>query len=367
MRDASDPAYTRSGVGRPSRGLAWKAGLLQGLLSGTISTLVITLGAPRIGRDRALDWMEIGTVLLGADSVRIEPHWSNIAAGVFVHQAADLSWAIVFFALGRHWTWSLAPRTLLMLAMPWAAITAAIEYYVILPTLQPLVVMQVPFWTALGVHVTSGLLYPFYPHVRAMVVRRPVRWDVISRGLLAALTAGIVALAGLEILGRIDREPRWPLTEADGHAYHAQFLRDMTAHHAVGTELALLAASNAGDARLRQLGRLMAANQEGEIEVMSRWWRSWTGVSMPRPSAEHAHIPGMPRPETIARLSDQHGTRFDAGFVPVMIEHHRGAVQMANRAWRDASDPRIRLLADSIRHAQTRQISAMAALGPAQR
>jgi hypothetical protein len=132
-------------VGRPSRGLAWKATLLQGLLSGTVSTLVITLGAPRIGRDRALDWMEIGTVLLGANSVRSEPQWSNIAAGVFVHQSADLAWAVVFFALGRHWTWNLAPGLLLTLAMPWAALTAAIEYYVILPWLQPLVVMQVPF------------------------------------------------------------------------------------------------------------------------------------------------------------------------------------------------------------------------------
>jgi hypothetical protein len=56
-----------------------------------------------------------------------------------------------------------------------------IEYYLILPKLQPLVVMQVPFWTALGVHVTSGLLYPFYPQVRAIVTRQPVRRDVLSR------------------------------------------------------------------------------------------------------------------------------------------------------------------------------------------
>ncbi|HEV8695405.1 MAG TPA: hypothetical protein VGQ93_14675, partial [Lysobacter sp.] len=134
------------------RRIAWTAGVLQGLLSGTVSTLVVTLGAPRIGRDRALDWMEIGTVLLRADSIRVDPEWWNIAAGIVVHQAADLSWAIVFFALGRYWTWNLTAPILFVIALPWAAITAAIEYYVILPGLQPLVVMQVPFWTALGVH-----------------------------------------------------------------------------------------------------------------------------------------------------------------------------------------------------------------------
>jgi hypothetical protein len=123
------------------RGIAWTAGVLQGLLSGTVSTLVITLGAPRIGRARDLDWMQIGTVLLRSDSVRVEPEWWIVAAGILVHQAADLSWAVVFFALGRYWTWNLTAPVLLVFAMPWAAITAAIEYYVILPELQPLVIM----------------------------------------------------------------------------------------------------------------------------------------------------------------------------------------------------------------------------------
>ena len=330
-----------------------------------MSTLVITLGAPRIGRDRALDWMEIGTVLLGASSVRIEPQWWNIAAGVLVHQSADLAWAVVFFALGRHWTWYLTSRALLVVAMPWAALTAAIEYHAILPRLQPLVVVQVPFWTALGVHITSGLLYPFYPRIRAVAARQSAEWDVTSGVLLGATGAGVAALTILELLGRADREPRWPLATDADRAYQAQFLRDMTAHHVVGAQLASLAASNASDASLQQLGRLMAANHGGEIEVMSRWWRSWMRAPMPRPSAaEHADIPGMPSSETVAHLSEQSGHRFDAAFLPVMIGHHRGAVRMANTAWREAADPRVRLLADSIRHAQTRQISTMRALLP---
>lgn len=347
------------------RRIAWTAGFIQGLLSGTVSTLVITLGAPRIGRDRGLDWMEIGTVLLRADSVQVEPQWWNLAAGVFVHQAADLSWALVFFALGRYWTANLTPGMLLFLAMPWAALTAAIEYFAILPRLQPLVVMQVPFWTALGVHVTSGLLYPFYPHIRGFVVSRSVPWSLVDRGLLTALGAAVVALLGLEILAYADREPRWPLASAGERAYDTRFLREMSAHHAVGVELASAAASNADDRRLRRLGRLMVANQAGEIDIMSRWWRSWIGEPMsPLTSEEHARIPGMPDPGTIARLSAEHGRPFDRDFVPVMIAHHRGALQMAGNAWSEAADPRVRLLADSVRHAQARQIAAMAAIVP---
>lgn len=183
------------------RRIAWTSALLQGLLSGTVSTLVITLGAPRIGRDRGLDWMEIGTVFLGADSVQMAPRWWNIAAGIAVHQSADLAWAIVFFALGRHWTRRLTPPVLFVMAIPWAVTTAAIEYYAILPRLQPLVVMQVPFWTALGVHVTSGLLYPFYPQLRAFMTRETTHWHGLSRGLGAALGAGLVVLGALEVDG----------------------------------------------------------------------------------------------------------------------------------------------------------------------
>jgi hypothetical protein len=39
---------------------AWGAGLLTGLAGATFSTLVISLGARRIGRDITQDWMEVG-------------------------------------------------------------------------------------------------------------------------------------------------------------------------------------------------------------------------------------------------------------------------------------------------------------------
>src|SRR5581483_5974233 len=89
------------------RRIAWTAALVLGLISGTFSTLIITLGAPRIGRTRAVDWMTIGTVALGADAISDDPGWRQLLSGVLVHQAADLAWALVLFALGRYWTYSL--------------------------------------------------------------------------------------------------------------------------------------------------------------------------------------------------------------------------------------------------------------------
>ena len=107
------------------RRIAWKAALQLGLISGTFSTLLITLGAPRIGRTRAVDWMTIGIVALGADAVTDDPGWQQLLARVLVHQAADLGWAVALFALGRYWTYSLSPGAIAAIAGPWALATSA--------------------------------------------------------------------------------------------------------------------------------------------------------------------------------------------------------------------------------------------------
>ena len=340
--------------------MAWKAALIQGLLSGTASTIVITLGAPRIGRARSLDWMEIGTVMLRADSIRAEPEWWNIVAGIFVHQAADLSWAIVFFALGRYWTARLSPGALLLTGLPWAVATSAIEYYVVLPRLQPLVVMQVPYWTALGVHITSGLLYPFYPYVRARITGDPAPGSRFARSFARVLMGGLALLVALELLARVDRTPRWAFESAATRAFEQRFIHHMTTHHETGVALARLAAARATDEKLRMLGQLMIANQSGEIRILRQWWRSWVRTAMPELSEpERLAIPGMPRQDTIQAVAREGGMDFDTRFVQVMVAHHRGAISMADEAWKRATDPRVRLLADSLRHAQRGQIQAM--------
>ena len=40
-------------------GLNWRAAALLGLITSTFSTIVSTLGAARIGRDAAVDWMVV--------------------------------------------------------------------------------------------------------------------------------------------------------------------------------------------------------------------------------------------------------------------------------------------------------------------
>jgi hypothetical protein len=233
--------------------------------------------------------MDIGTVLLGLDAIRAEPGLREITAGVLVHQTADLWWTVVLFVLGRRWTLMLTAKTLLIIALPWALVTSAIEYFVILPTLQPFVPMQVPYWTALLVHVTSAAAYPFFPWIRSHVagVTDPVATQWASR---AAIVLALVALppAVVETLGGSAREPGWPFTNASSSAFDRTFMQQMEAHHDVGVQLARVALETEPAPEAATLARLVIAEQTREAVRLRDWWQSWSRRG-------HAPSDGWPR------------------------------------------------------------------------
>lgn len=349
---------------RQDRALGWQAAALLGLLTSTFSTLAVTLGAARVGRDIAVDWMMVGTVLLRDGGLAAEPGWRELGAGILVHMSADFFWAMVFFGLLGRWTRRLGPWALLLVAPAWAPLTSAVEYSLVLPWLQPLMVMQQPYWPGLGVHLIASSLYPLYPWLRDRLAGRPSPWAGFARVWGGLAGAGLVALAALAFLGAKDREIPWlPLLDPGDQTLDRRFLRMMTAHHDVGVAMARQAVMQAASPELRSLARLMVADQSGEMAIMGRWWQSWFAPAMP-PLApgEHAAMPGMPSAEEQARLGAAQPPAFDPLFVAVMSRHHAGAVVMAEEALAQAADPRVRLLADSIRHAQRNQIAMMARL-----
>lgn len=345
---------------------AFRDGALTGLATSTFSTLMVQLGARRIGRDPNLSWMEVGMVALRGKAVQSKPGARGIIAGILVHQFADLSWATLFSVLGGGRGRGITPATLLALAPPWAAVTEVIEYYVILPWLQPRLTMQTPYWVGLGAHLASASAYPLLPLIRERVFGEDVVGAAFGRRWLAVLGGALGLLTILEVLGRAGHELRWPL-DKQKRAYDRSFMRRITAHHQLGVRLAGMVARQAAQDELRMLGRLMQAEQTAEIEVLRLWWRSWVeDADVPPPTPEEqATMPGMPSSDTIAELADLRGAAFEARWLPVMIAHHQGAIAMSDEAWTQAGDPRLRLFAAQVRHAQDGQVKRMAALGRA--
>ncbi len=365
------PLYTGALVGgalvtvtqrRPHRN--WRTAFFAGLVSGSFSTAIITLGAPIIGRSSAVDWMELAPVWLGDSTIKTKPTLPVMAAGIVVHASADVAWATLLFGVAGKRILRRSPLWLIVATPPWAVMTSMIEYFAILPWLQPVVTRQVPYWTALSVHLLSGAAYSQYPWVEHLagardVPQRQLRFATWSGWMLAG---ALLSMTGLYALQRMGKSPRWPMGGQRGRDFDRSFLYRMTGHHVAGLKLARLAVEKAHGAELCLLAKLEVAQQSADIDVMRAWWRGWFGGDIPELSDEdYAAMVGMPHPSAVDGLAELDGDAFERRFLELMIPHHHGAIIMANNAVAQAGDPRMRTLADSIRHAQQSQIERMQA------
>jgi hypothetical protein len=142
----------------------WRAAVYLGLLSSTFSTAVSQLSAARIGRDAAVDWMSVAAIPARDWALTAEPTVGVMAVGIAFHQWADFSWVLVFFGVFGKWTANLHPARLAGMAVPWAILTSALEWFVLVPLFpfwQPIFTLQQPYWIGLlvspflGIHVSA--------------------------------------------------------------------------------------------------------------------------------------------------------------------------------------------------------------------
>ncbi|WP_144441752.1 DUF305 domain-containing protein [Bradyrhizobium sp. CCGE-LA001] len=331
-----------------------------GLISSTFSTIVSQLFAARIGRDAAVDWMTVAAIPARDWAISAEPSWSATLAGIAFHQWADFSWALVFFGVLGRWTADLRALTILLLALPWAVFTSSIEWFVLVPLFpfwQPLFTLQQPYWIGLLVHASSAVMYPLFTRLRWRRGAAPARDIRFTNAWITGALAAIALAGTVALFGNRGYEPRWL-----GHDRDADqtYIRQMTAHHVQGLELARIGAERAQDPHLRKLAMLMIASQTGENRIFENWWLSWFDTEMPDCSTEErATMPGMLTPAEMRQIRTIAPERFDAAFVDAMTRHHKGAVKMADGMWRGRGDLRLRVMAHAIRHEQQGEIALM--------
>lgn len=68
---------------------------------------------------------------------------------------------------------------------------------------------------------------------------------------------------------------------------------------------------------------------------------------------------GMTMEDMVNTLKGKTGDEFDRAFITGMIEHHQGAINMANLAKQNAKHDEIKSMADDIISAQTNEIDMM--------
>lgn len=127
--------------------------------------------------------------------------------------------------------------------------------------------------------------------------------------------------------------------------------------------LTLSACDGGGDPVQQALRDASAENHAATVQ---------TGVvSAPAHAAGHGATPGdqafaASEAAMHTGMAKASGETVDEAYIAKMIEHHRGAVAMAEVALAQSRDPEIRRMAGLVKDAQTREIAEMRAWRPAQ-
>lgn len=142
-----------------------------------------------------------------------------------------------------------------------------------------------------------------------------------------------------------------------------EFAQMMIVHHEGAIEMAELAVTRATDQEVRALAARIAAAQGPEIELMSGWLDAW-GEEQPDEADmggmghEGMEMAGMDQASAMAELSGLGGD-VDRRFLELMIEHHRGAIVMAEAERADGASTEATRLAQTIIDDQTAEIAEM--------
>lgn len=152
-------------------------------------------------------------------------------------------------------------------------------------------------------------------------------------------------------------------TSADHNDVDVTFAQQMIPHHSQALEMARLAVDRAQDPEVKELAARIEGAQEPEIEQMQGWLEAWgeDPESEVMDGMDHGGD-GMMSDQDMSRLEAATGGEFDAMFVEMMIEHHSGAVEMAETEIADGQFPEAIELATAIKEAQEAEIDEMRAM-----
>lgn len=208
----------------------------------------------------------------------------------------------------------------------------------------------------------------------------------ITRSSAVALTAGAaLALTGC---GNAPSSPEAspvppsvaaPETSSQVSPEHNQaditFAQGMVPHHQQAIDMADLAGERAASPQVKDLATKIEQAQDPEIEQLKDMLEAW-GAPAPAdpdssaPGMDHggggampdSGTPGMMTDQQMQQLEQANGAAFDKMFLQMMINHHRGAIQMAQTEVAQGQNPEAKALARKIIADQRAEITTMESL-----
>ena len=141
------------------------------------------------------------------------------------------------------------------------------------------------------------------------------------------------------------------------------FLMEMIAHHEQAIEMADMVLDKDGvDERVTELAQKIKVAQGPEIETMNGWLDDWGVVIADSGMEGMDHGGAMMSDDDMALLENATGADASRVFLELMIEHHQGAIVMAQLQLDNGENPDALELAQAIIDDQTAEIAVMQAL-----
>ncbi|MEV6238029.1 DUF305 domain-containing protein [Lentzea sp. NPDC051838] len=141
------------------------------------------------------------------------------------------------------------------------------------------------------------------------------------------------------------------------------FAQGMVPHHEQALEMSDLVASRTSNTHVIDLAKRISSSQKPEIDRMNGWLRDWNAPVQASSHTSHGHTENHGMVE-LGDLASLDGTEFDRQWLSLMIQHHRGAVEMAQKHLTAGTDPAARTLAQDVISHQEKEISEMESLLP---
>lgn len=148
-------------------------------------------------------------------------------------------------------------------------------------------------------------------------------------------------------------------TTAEGRQGDIMFAQMMIPHHEQAiamADLALDPSANASE-QVRDFAKDIKGAQGPEIQTMESWLEDWDAPTASSTGMEHGS--GMMTQEQMAALTSATGAEFDRQWLTLMIQHHQGAVTMADQVLTTTEDDAVERMAKAIVKTQKAEITAM--------
>lgn len=205
-----------------------------------------------------------------------------------------------------------------------------------------------------------------------------MRFNRTTRAL-GALTITLGLGLALSACGSDDGDSTTQVSTTEHNDADVEFASDMLQHHAQALAMVDMTRNRPLDPEVQQLAEDIASAQAPEIETFTDWLTDWD-EEVPETMRDHSNaeggmdemggmdhgmgedMPGMMSSDEMAALNDASDADFQTMWLEMMMEHHEGAVEMAQTETDDGQYKPAIDLAGGIVESQTSEIETMKGL-----